>query len=209
MPVFIPVPNTALVEMLYTSAGHTIENTFHVAKGSPFSGADLITLANVFDDWDGNVAYADRWQAVRGSATILFLVDTKALDTSSSPTYGKAIANRAGGRTGTQMPPNVSFALSLRTGLAGRSQRGRIYAPGLSSGDINVPPSQNQIVAASATALVASLTKLKTLLTTAGFTLVVTSFRTGGAYRAVGQNTPVTSILYTTLKLATMRRRVS
>lgn len=54
----------------------------------------------------------------------------------TDPTYGFDVTGLAvqGIRTGEQLPPQVSAVLTLRTGLIGRSYRGRIYLPPANEG---------------------------------------------------------------------------
>jgi hypothetical protein len=206
---FIPAPNTALVEMVYTYSGQTIENTFHVQKSTPFTAGDLSVLANTFDSWDSTGAL--KWSTLRAQNCVLQQIKTKALDTISSPVFIFVLpVARPGLTAGNPLPGNLTFCLTLQTGLAGRSQRGRIYFPGLSPGQINGAGSQNTMVASVANNMVLLLNNLISAIAalSASHKLVVTSFRSGNAWRAVAQNTVITNAAYANLVVDTQRRRL-
>jgi len=207
---FIPAPNTALVEMVYTCAGQIIENTFHVQKSSPFTALELQGLATAFDNWDG--VGASRWALLRANNCVLQQIKTKALDTASSPVYIFVLpVARGGAGAGGSLPLNVTFCLTLQTGLAGRSQRGRIYFPGIQSGQVQAAPAQNQIVAATANQMVTDLNNLIAAVAAlgAGYKMVVTSYYNNGAWRSVAQNSIITNAAYADLNLDSQRRRLA
>jgi len=209
---FIPVANTALVEMVYTCAGQYIENTFHVQKGSPWTASDLSNLVAAFEYWDSSTLYANRWVIRRGNGSVLVQYKTKDLTTSSGDVYIYTIP--AGGRAGAipsqgnALPPNVTKCFTLQTGKAGRSYRGRLYFPGMYSVMVQGPPSQGFVPAAWANSCVASLNDLRTQLAAVGYTWVVTSFMIDGFYRQFGVNTPITNVAYHTLAVDNQRRRL-
>ncbi len=196
--------------MIYTWSGQIIENTFHVQKSSPFLVADLVVLANAFDLWDSTGA--TRWQLSRKAECLLTQIKTRALDTSSSPVYIFVLPVSRGGAAGSggALPGNCTFCLTLQTGLAGRSQRGRIYLPGLSTGDLQAAPNQSLVTAARANIYVASLNALVSQIAalSASHKLVVTSYRTGGAWRSSGVNSVVLNAAYADLAVDSQRRRL-
>jgi hypothetical protein len=205
---FIPAPNTALVEMVYTYGGQVIENTFHVQKSTPFTAGDLSVLANTFDTWDSTGAL--KWSTLRNQGCVLQQIKTKALDTISSPVFIFVLpVARAGLTASAPLPGNLSFAITLQTGLAGRSQRGRIYFPGIAAGQISGVGSQNSLQSAVANNMVILVNNLIAAIAalSASHKLVVTSFRSGNAWRAVAQNTVVTNAAYANLVVDTQRRR--
>jgi hypothetical protein len=200
---FIPAPNCASVELIYTTYGEICENTFSVQKGSPFTLSDLQDLRDLFITWD-----EDYWEGGRVSANNLIRIRTKALDTNSSPTedYNLPTPN-AGTIAGNSFPLNVSFCLRLTTGFAGRSYRGRLYIPGVSPDSTG--PTPNNLLLASATGYVALLEQLKTALDAADLTWVVLSYRNDGAWRDEAVATPITGISYFDLNLDSQRRRLA
>lgn len=205
---FIPAPNTALVELVYTFGGEIIENTFHVQKGSPFTLAQLQALATAFDTWDSTGA--NKWQAVRPIGCTLIQVKTKGLDSQAAPVWIYTLpAARNGSLNALPMPGSVTFCITLQTGLAGRSQRGRIFAPGLIVSDVGNTPNNNIISSGRANGYVASINALIAQVAAlgAGYALVVTSYYNNGAWRTTASNTPVTNAAYADLKVDNQRRR--
>lgn len=206
---FIPVANTALVEMVYTFGGQIIENTFHVQKGTPFTALQLQGLTTVFDTWDSTGANA--FKGFRPIGCILQAIKTRALDTAASPVYIYTLPlPRAGGQNALPMPGNVSFCVTLQTGLAGRSQRGRFYMPGLVTSTVGNTPLNNTVSTSYANGIVASANSLIAAVAAigAGYALVVTSYRTGGAWRANGVNSVILNAAYADLFVDSMRRRL-
>lgn len=206
---FIPVPNTAYVEMVYTFGGQIVENCFHVQKGTPFTALQLQGLTTAFDAWD-NGAVAG-WKGCRPIGCTLVQIKTRALDTAASPVYIYTLpAPRNGALNANPMPGNVTFCVTLQTGLAGRSQRGRIYVPGIITTDIGNTPLNNTLNSGRANAYVASINALIAQVAAlgAGYALVVTSFRSNNAWRATGQNSVILNAAYADLFIDSMRRRL-
>jgi hypothetical protein len=202
---FIPVPNTCLIEMVYSANGQIVENTFHVQKGSPFTGPQLNSLCDSFASWD-----TANWRANRVAGAVLTNIKGRALDAAIAPIGQATIAAglpHVGIAGGVQQPNNVTFALKLLTGLAGRSTRGRIYAVGMSASSVTA--GTNDITAALANNMVTALNTLITNITALGYQLVVTSYRTGGAWRTTGVNYVITIAAYSDLHIDSQRRRLT
>lgn len=207
---FIPAPNTALIEMVYTYASQIIENTFHVQKNSPFTSGDLQFLTTVFDAWDSTGTTS--WHNQRSSVNVLQQIKARALDTASSPVWINVLTTpRPGLRTtGTAMPPNVTFALTWQTGHAGRSYRGRLFVPGILTGDIQASPNQGLLNSGFAGQLVITLNSLLTQINAiaSDYHLVVTSYYNNHAWRTTAVNTIITNAAFADLSLDNMRRRL-
>jgi hypothetical protein len=202
---FIPVPNTCLIEMVYTVNGQIVENTFHVRKGTPFTGGQLNSLCDSFASWD-----TANWRANRVAAAVLTNIKGRALDSAIAPVGQATVAAglpHVGIRGGTLVPNSVCFAVKLLTGLAGRSTRGRIYALGFGIGDITA--GTNDIIAALANNYVSNINTLIANITALGYTLCITSYRTGGAWRTTGVNYDVTVGAYSDLHIDCQRRRLT
>jgi hypothetical protein len=206
---FIPAPNTALIEMVYLWQNEIIENTFHIEKGSPFSSSDLSTACDKFDLWDSTGS--SRFALVRDDQCYLSQIKGRALDTSSAPVFIKTIGTPRGGDwsgSGNRLPGNVTFCVKLESGLSGRSQRGRIYMPGMRGNMLQVAPDGNKVTTGYANSCVNALNALITQLTAAGLTLVVTSFYTAGAWRTTAQNTPIINAAFADLNSDSQQRRL-
>lgn len=205
---FIPAANTAVVEMVYTYAGVIVENVYHVQGSTPFTALTLSGLANTFDAWDNAVT---GYKAVRNSSSSLILIRTRALDTASSPVFTFTLpVARAGAGGASPLPGNVTFAIKLETGLAGRSFRGRVFIVAPSGTNLQAAPNQNLVTAVYANACVTALNLLVSSITAAVATnkLVVASYRTLGAYRAAAVLTPIINASYANLRIDTQRRRL-
>lgn len=198
---FIPVPNTASVELIYQQIGEVSENVFKCYKGTPFSLSDLQALRGVVNTWDSATA-----SAVRTSSASLFRIRTKALDSLGSPMEDYYLPTpRPGTIVGTNAPLNMAFCVKLGTGHSGRSYRGRWYWGNLT---MNQTSDAGHMAVVSANLAVAALNTLVANLAAAGYTMCVTSYMTGGVWRASGLNTAITTAVATDTLLDSMRRRL-
>lgn len=196
---FIPIPNAVKVTIEFTLAGQTVVLTFTVSKGSPFSGADLISVANIFESWrDTNLRTLQSNTCV-GSRIVV--VD---LSSQFAPSYELPIVtNAAGTATGDAYPNNVANVVSLLTTLRGRAFRGRSYMVGMAESW----GSGSSILVVTATLLANTYNALQTSLTGSGMSLAVGSRQLNGVPRAIGVATPVSSFRVDTI-LDSQRRRL-
>jgi hypothetical protein len=106
---------------------------------------------------------------------------------------------------GFALPNEVSMCVSLRTGVRGRSARGRWYMLSISDDQL---ANTNEIDGAAATAMITSLNALLTAITGGGWVPVIVSYRTNNAPRPGG---PVYFVITTATVvdniLDSMRRR--
>jgi hypothetical protein len=108
--------------------GQICNNVLHFNKGD-FVAADLSALA---DDLDAN------WVAhykvpLAGDVNFYQIVCTE--DTGpGAPTFTKAIVQNGGNGSDSACALNVAWVLRFESGLSGRKNHGRCYAPGLRSG---------------------------------------------------------------------------
>lgn len=197
---FIPVANTVSVEMLYTYHTVTCENVFHVAKGAPYTATEISNLRNGIIAW-----YDASWRGLISSDAQFNRIRIKALDTEASPMEDYAISPSHNGTLVTPgCPNNVTWCIKLQTGLAGRSQRGRWYVIGIAQSALVSGIDLNTTTASS---MVNALNTLIANLIAGAQNLVITSFRTNGAWRATGHNTNVTTAVAVDYHLDSQRRR--
>lgn len=137
--------------------------------------------------------------------------DLTALDSPGAPFLAYSNSGTLAGALVTPvMPPQVSIAISLRTGLSGRSYRGRVFFVGLPN---SLTHSFGVVPGSTQTTYQGIWNALRTSLVTAGFQLCVLSLYSGvdGAGnkipRAAGVATPVTSIIVGA-RLDTQRKRL-
>lgn len=103
-----------------------------------------------------------------------------------------------------QTPANMSYTITLNTGLVGRSARGRIYGVGL-------PVSfqqGNRLTDAARGVLQPVYNLIRSAMETVGHSLQVVSFQEDGVLRAEGRPLPVVSV-NVRFPLATQRRRLT
>lgn len=199
---FIPVANTASVELIYSMNGEVCENVFHVKKGSAYSLADLQAVRTIANNWD-----ATSQSALRGVYASLTRIRTRALDSVGAPFEDYSLpAPRAGGQGGTTLPGDATFAVKKATLSAGRSYRGRWYFVGLTSNFYGV--NANVISPLAAGNLVTSLNGLITALAAGGHTMVVVSYVANKQCRAAGVTTTVTGFVTVDLAVDSQRRRL-
>lgn len=200
---FIPAPNTASVEMIYSWGGVTCENVFHVRKGSSYSLADLQAVRGIVLAW-----YIATLRTYVTAGAVLVRIRTKALDTDTGPMEDYAVTASGGGlnSTGSNAPTNATYCIKLSTGLSGRSARGRWYFIGLNMGDV---VTSVDISAALRINLVNAINTLRTNLTTGGHTMCVTSYRHDGAWRATAVNYDITTAVGVDLHIDSQRRRLA
>jgi hypothetical protein len=126
-------PNVASVSLVTSRDGREGINTFHVTKSPPASLTltDLQNIAGIFHDW-----WTNSYKLYVGNNVGLDEIRVRKLDTSDPLMYDEAVSHEAGTQTPPIEPANVTAAISWRTGLAGRKQRGRFYALGTPTGGV-------------------------------------------------------------------------
>ncbi len=127
-------PNVAKVALVGHRDTREWVNTFHVAKGSPIVVGDLQPIAEIFKTWWSGVyrlAFPPTVVLDQIQVRKLDPADPLALDyTTGLPEAGTYVV----GAGESIEPGNVSLALSMRTGFAGRKYRGRFYVPSVMEG---------------------------------------------------------------------------
>jgi hypothetical protein len=124
---FIPAPNTAKLEMVYTFQGTFAENVVYFQNPSGWNATSLALLNSAaFTAWSARIKPAQTSQ--------LTLVRLKATDVAvDNGAYNEL--SPTSGNTGTEASPPTALgstvAIKFTTGLSGRSQRGRLFFIGL------------------------------------------------------------------------------
>lgn len=186
------------------------ENIIHCDNGSggtAWTAAQLTTLVNAIDTWlttgDGTNSPVNQMS----NACTFTGIAARDLTTSTGPEVTKSIAH-VGTDVNGRVASGLSWALTLRTGLAGRSQRGRIFTIGLTTGAFD-GTDKNLIATGHATATVNAYNALIAAVSGAGagWKLTVLSRFNNGAKRAAGVGTAITSVGYSDLWVDFQRRR--
>lgn len=196
---FIPTSNCVKATVLYSGFPKQQVNVFHFATAGAPTHTDFAEIADFLED-----VYVEAWESlasnqvgVSGFEMRDMSVDDGIVDVIAPSTTIQGIAS-------IPIPEvNVAYVLSWRTGLAGRSQRGRTYLPGWELDKVN----GSTIASGGITALQAFGDALIAAASGAGHALQVVSFRHNNAFRTTGQKTPVTSCVVNT-NVGTQRRRV-
>lgn len=181
---FIPVPNVAQLEAVYSQAGQIVENTFYYQAPGSMDTGDVEELGAAWlGEWSTNL------KAYIPSETTLINIKVTDLTTAVSPVVNYSTGLPIiGTRGGGLLPTNVSLAFTRRTALRGRSYRGRIYWPGLIEADVTV----NVVAPTFVSTVIAGLQNMNAVTTSLGvWESVVVSRWSEGNPRGTGVFTPI------------------
>jgi hypothetical protein len=104
-----------------------MSNTYHVSKGTEWTGPELDLLATQFYDWENLEGKAERSFSVE-----LVHITAAALVSQTAPYRARAIDPAVGGiNNGQALPLNVTLAVAAVTGQRGRGRQGRNFWIGL------------------------------------------------------------------------------
>lgn len=196
----VPIPNCALVEFRYDIEAQQCENTLYVTNEAGWSADALTGLAsNMRDWWSGSLATMIH--------PIVKLREVVCSDLHDAAGAQVAITGGglAGTLAGTALPANVAFCISFRSGLRGRSFRGRNYVPGMIQENQETP---STLVGAFVDDLIVVYSGLLTAVFPSGQQWVVASRFADGAPRVTGVTTPVASVVATDRVFDSMRTRL-
>lgn len=162
---------------------------------------DLQELCVAVDSWDAVVG-----RTIRGSQNTLESIVATSWDALPQEQYFfTPTTPRPGTATGSALPSNVAFCISLRTRFIGRSFRGRLYAGGLTEAQVG----GDRLVAGEADRIRDAYVALDSDTTSEAFTWVVASFFSEGVPRLVPVASVIENITYTDDRVDTQRRRLS
>jgi len=197
---FIPIPNTAEVEIRGSLGGALIENTLYFTNAGTITFEALNTLAFNVGDWFG----VNMLPLLSADYTLreVFARDltTDSGVTASAPQPEGSVGGQAGGSEAG----NVSACISFRTGFAGRSFRGRNYIPAIPKSQI----SQSILNGSWMASCITAYQQLSSETAEGGWTWVVASRYHNNAPRVEGVTTPVNAVLFTDVVSDSQRRRL-
>jgi len=196
---FIPLVECWRVSIDYTSlGGNNAANVIHVYDElGDMSGARANEVCDIVRNWlstEWADQASDQWTAQTVNS-IDAGTQTGAFGTNGSPTTGTLTSN--------PLPSQDTVAVSLYTGLAGRSNRGRLYHVGLVEDSIV----DGLLAPTPATNLINCYLALRTLLIADSFAWVVASFYTNGAPRTAGVSRSISDISFRDNKIDRQIRR--
>jgi hypothetical protein len=205
---FVPVENTALVEVRMSLAEQKVENTLWVLNDSAWDGGSLEELCSEVITWWG-VHYA----AITTDQVVLREVVATDQTSETAATASVSGDNAPGTQIGGTLPGNCSLAVSFRTALRGRSFRGRNYVVGIPLEEMS---SINQTSGAYQALCKTAYDEFATAISTASWTWVVASRFSGvdpetghPIPRVAGVTTPITSVIVVDNIIDSQRRRLT
>lgn len=174
---FVPAPNIVQVEFLATKDGQQIENRIMVNVGHAPTLADFTALQGPLQTWIANT-YAP---LLPSDITVTGLRFTD-MSQQNGPQLQVALAI-VGAVAPPSAPNEVTYCVSLRTGNAGRSARGRWYWLGLALANI---PTQNRVGAGFRTNSTAAIQTLIQTIANLGYFFTIVSYINNGVPRVGG-----------------------
>lgn len=199
---FQPVPDTAEVVLEYTRNSLPVRNVLHARflAGTP-TEPDMKDLADEVAAWG-----IGTWMPLMDNNTAFDAVTVRGLSSpvdNQASTTGAATSGTGGVST---LPNNVTKAFTLRTGLTGRSARGRLYLPGLPSGALLAD--ENYMDVAYLDSVADALDDLVGIMAGAGWEMVIVSRVQAGVTLPNGVVYPVVSVGYSDVTTDSMRSRL-
>jgi hypothetical protein len=199
---FIPVADTVLAELRFDYFGQKIENTLYFRKLGGSSVAQAIGLMNDLLVW---------WTSLLSNylSEDISLRELNVTDLSSASGYSVSQAaptpNPTGQVVASGLPGNVAICVSFRTPNRGRSFRGRNYVAGLAETQVT----GNTLDATRVAGILGSYQGIPSSIVSSAWDWVVVSRFSGGAPRAAGVATDVTSVVIVDDFVDSQRRRLT
>lgn len=204
---FVPVPDVVQVDTIFLLDGQRVENTSYWFKETGWTLSDI-------GDWLGEmntVIQAELLPFLTSSIQLIELV-ARLLDTASS--IGLSFVPEpipSGSVAAEALPNNDTYTISFKTGLTGRSFRGRNYVPGLTIDSVV----SNNVTATFRAGVLSFYNTLKAQGEANGLTMVVVSRYSGvnpvtgdPIPRAIGISTPITTFTTFDTVVDSQRRRL-
>lgn len=196
---YIPVANTALVEIHQRLFGEPLENTLYFENEVAWDNDSLNLMCGAVEEWF-------RVQMLPWLSRDLTMVQVVATDltTQTSGTYTLPVSPpEEGGRAQDSEPGSVAIVVSFRTAQRGRSFRGRNYVGGLGVSDVT----ENRFDQNLLDDLVSAYQQLADTPLVEGTTWVVVSRFHNNAPRVNGITTPITTVVSVDNKVDSQRGR--
>lgn len=176
---FVPAPNIAQVEWRCTRNGQQIENRLMVNMLADPTSNMLTALAVTMWDWWENIhAPHISDEVLLREVVVTYLGVANGLQVTYAPD-----TTTTGVLTVGALPNESAFCVSLRSGLRGRSARGRWYTVSVVFDQM---VDANFLTSTAVSDFVADLNALLTEITNSGYLPVIVSYRTNNAPRVGG-----------------------
>jgi len=198
---FVPVPDGAKVAVEMSSSGEAVVNTFWFTQAGTWGVDELEALAEQV--W---TLYAAFVILRYGSGVSLIKVTATDMRTQFAPQYATDHTPVPGeASSGVALPNNVAICISKRTGLTGRSTRGRNYFLVQSTENLSGGQSVSATFAAAVDTL---LEAISTAVNAIDWVEVVASFVQNKTPLATALTYVITSRAVVDLTVDSMRRRL-
>ena len=197
----IPTPNTAEVHVRGATDGQFTENTFFYEFGGTITDGDLTALVQAIAP-----LIISEWLPLLSAAWVGREVYARDLTSGSGlEATDTSIFGETGTATGPAYPNNSTIAVARKSGLAGRSFRGRIFWQAIAASQVGTANLLNSAVGLD---IIDAINAVDAAALILDWTPVIVSYFTGGTPRAAGVTTPITSWSLTNLVLDGQRRRL-
>jgi len=176
---FIAVPAAIKVDWFYTYNGQNCMNRMYVNRPetNPTAATCAAVAQQAADWWNGNC------KVLVPTSCALRLVQATSVAVQNGPSATFSTGLPSPGTHGSPaLPGNVTICVSLRTGLTGRSARGRWFWVGLSEDQV----AENDLNAGVATSITAALDNLLGAMNAINSAPIIVSFQNNGAPRVGG-----------------------
>jgi hypothetical protein len=198
---FVPAPNIVEAQFRMTFGGERTMNRIHINVLTEPTEAICLSVATALAVW-----WTNNVDTITTNQLSLREVYVKSLHEQNGPEASYSTGFPAPGLlTADPLPNSNSIVVSLRTGLTGRSARGRWFWQGLVEAQVD----HNTVQSATLTAIDGAMENLKTAITSLGYLWVVVSFFNNGGPRSGGPvYFPITAVLFTDSTVDSQRRRL-
>jgi len=173
------VPATVKASWFYTLNGEPAMNRMHIGVAATLpSAGDCATIASAMANW-----WLTNCVGLVPPVMSLRAVEVISIAEANGPqaTFSAGLPTPGTHNFGS-MPGNCSFCVSLRTGLTGRSARGRWYWAGLCEDQVL----DNTVNSGTITSIVGAIDNLLTTITALSAFPVIVSYISGGVPRPGG-----------------------
>lgn len=197
---FQPVPSVYQVELRFNQEEQEVENILYFRRTTEASEAQMATLANNLGSW-----YTANLKPIQSNTVTLREIYVRDLATNEFEEFTLAfISGNVGERTSPAMPNHVTLSVSFRTGLGGRTARGRNYFIGLTDNQVT----NNVVVTAEANLILSAYETIITDVNTTDLKWCIVSRYINGAEREQGVSRDVISVTLPNLVVDSQRRRL-
>lgn len=197
---FQSVPNTVKAELTFRINGIPAQNVLYFKRSSAYNQGHLDALAAAL-----NTFCVDNYLTGMGSNTTFTEVLVTGQNVQNDIFAQSAVDAGTAGSAGSPTAANVTKAFTLRSGLTGRSARGRMYFIGMTQAML----SNSQLVAQSwVDDVIDLLDLLKTIVEALGWIWVIVSRFANGVKRTTAETFAVTSYGTSDLTIDNLGRRL-